>query len=635
MTLIVLVLPASSLGQGGISGAAFTTVNDDVDVTPADPGPHCLNGNPAVNCNIYTGKQYVWLNGGPLSASIEDGHYFFAVLSPGGQPDPNDDAPPKGNGDDANLSDDWDDYTDRDFTVGSGTIDYTGPHDFSENKVRLMPYDDTPNNGGVYILAICSLDRDGYPVNPRDCKYDAFKVKESETSDAAGLTVMKDAETAFDRTFTWDITKAVDKTLVNLSHASDTATFNYTVNVTHDSGSDSGWEVGGTISVANPNEDDVELVDVTDAVDNGGACVVSGGGNDGVDETIPAESSEEFAYTCSYTSAPAPADGMNTATATWPEQTLNVDGQDVTLPGDSATWLVGFDFDDPSLIDDCVDVSDDLYGDLGTVCSTDASPKTFTYSLTFPAPSAPPFCVNHTNTAAFITNTTGAEDSASQTVRVCRVIPPTGALTIGFWQNKNGQTIVKNYSGGSCQTLKAWLVQFNPFKDLTAGSCGNSPSLTKGANASGVVGYVYNVIKAAKCTSMTSTCNSMLKAQMLATALNVYFSAPALGGNRIGAPAPIGGLDIDLTLVCTMLDGSGGVGTCTGVYKNASAVFGGATHLTVLNMLLYMNSDGSAFGNGNPVASPGGSNWYLQNKAKQVCAKDAFDAINNRAAFLF
>ena len=48
-----------------------------------------------------------------------------------------------------------------------------------------------------------------------------------------------------------------------------------------------------------------------------------------------------------------------------------------------------------------------------------------------------------------------------------------------------------------------------------------------------------------------------------------------------------------------------------------------------------MNSDASAFGNGNPGASPGGSIWYLQNKAKQVCAKDAFDAINDRVAFLF
>lgn len=57
--------------------------------------------------------------------------------------------------------------------------------------------------------------------------------------------------------------------------------------------------------------------------------------------------------------------------------------------------------------------------------------------------------------------------------------------------------------------------------------------------------------------------------------------------------------------------------------------------LTIMNMLLYMNTDGSAFGNGNPVSSPDGSNWYLQNKAKQVCAKDAFDALNNGVAFLF
>jgi hypothetical protein len=48
--------------------------------------------------------------------------------------------------------------------------------------------------------------------------------------------------------------------------------------------------------------------------------------------------------------------------------------------------------------------------------------------------------------------------------------------------------------------------------------------------------------------------NPMLKAQMLAPALDVYFSNPGLGGNKINAPAPIGGLAIDLTNVC----GSGG-----------------------------------------------------------------------------
>src|SRR5438445_10432785 len=48
--------------------------------------------------------------------------------------------------------------------------------------------------------------------------------------------------------------------------------------------------------------------------------------------------------------------------------------------------------------------------------------------------------------------------------------------------------------------------------------------------------------------------NTMLKAQMLATALDVYFSDPALGGNKIGAPGPIGSDLIDLTKVCNMID---------------------------------------------------------------------------------
>jgi len=41
--------------------------------------------------------------------------------------------------------------------------------------MRLAPYGDTANAGGGYILAICSL-ADGYPVEPRDCKYDFFTV---------------------------------------------------------------------------------------------------------------------------------------------------------------------------------------------------------------------------------------------------------------------------------------------------------------------------------------------------------------------------------------------------------------------------------------------------------------------------
>ncbi len=224
--LLVLMLTAmlagTALANTPVKGAAFTTTNTTVDGTG-----HCKNGNEDVNCNIYDGKQYVWLNGGPSTAYVGDGNYFFAVLVPGGQADPNDGA-------DKNLSDDYDAYTNRTFSVSGGTVSYSGTHDFDSNKIRLMPYADTTNPGGVYILAICSL-ADGYPVNPSDCKYDAFKVQETEVQPGLPLTISKDANGAYDNTYTWTIAKSVDKTTVKQIGGS--ATFTYTVTVSGRPGS--------------------------------------------------------------------------------------------------------------------------------------------------------------------------------------------------------------------------------------------------------------------------------------------------------------------------------------------------------------------------------------------------------------
>src|SRR5206468_12328431 len=127
-------------------------------------------------------------------------------------------------------------------------------HDFDSNKIRLMPYDDTTNNGGVYILAICSLDN-GYPVSPSDCKYDAFKVKtgEEELPPAQELAVTKDAKGSNDNTFTWTISKDADKTLVK--QVGGSYTFTYTIKVTHDGGTISDIKVTGMIQVFNPNVD--------------------------------------------------------------------------------------------------------------------------------------------------------------------------------------------------------------------------------------------------------------------------------------------------------------------------------------------------------------------------------------------
>lgn len=188
-----LAVPANVFA---VSGAAYTTFNAHVDGASKDV---CKNS--AINCNIYGAKEYVWLNGGPTANGLgPDGDYFFAVLVPGGQPNPND-------GGAKNLSDDYDSYTNRTFTVTDGEVSaYSGTHDLDSGKnepgpgdpkpndvppyIRLFPYADTTNPGGVYIMAICSLEG-GYPVEPRDCKYDAFKVKKGKLDYSFYLHGMK------------------------------------------------------------------------------------------------------------------------------------------------------------------------------------------------------------------------------------------------------------------------------------------------------------------------------------------------------------------------------------------------------------------------------------------------------------
>lgn len=114
-----LLAHGAGAARSPVTGGVFTTVNAAV-----DGAGKCKNGNPAVNCNIYAGKPYVWLNGGPSANKLQpNGKYFFAVLEPGGQPDPND-------GGAKNLSDNFDTYANRTFTVTNGEVSgYSGTHD--------------------------------------------------------------------------------------------------------------------------------------------------------------------------------------------------------------------------------------------------------------------------------------------------------------------------------------------------------------------------------------------------------------------------------------------------------------------------------------------------------------------------
>jgi hypothetical protein len=647
---VVVIGGTSSFAN--VNGAAFTTDNPGFLETGPYTDQACTNGpshsSPSVNCNIYNDKRDVWINGGPSAGqnNLTDGTYFFVVLDPGGQRDPND-------GSAGNLSSPNDAYTNRTFTVSGGHVSlYGGTHLFDTvsggalgTLIQLAPYDDTANPGGVYILAICAVPDPvtGSPgVTPSDCKYDAFKVKEGATTPPAqDLDVQKGATPSFDREFSWTILKSVDQCGVNITTnvggcniSGTTKTLTYTVVVTKGTGVDGNWKVTGTITVTNPNDYPITGVTVTDAVDgqpNGGNCVVTGGAS----HTLAANGVEGLSYTCTYGQAPAASTQTNRATVSWDASNA--------LPNTSAEATAGIDWTNtkPTLIHNSVNVSDGITstipalpasgfdvgspsGDFPSGSLSDSYTFVYTRALTVQHD-----CLTVNNTASFTVTDpdSDADDSGSSSVRarVCRLPAQTGALTMGFWQNKNGQGIITGgtSAGGVCNS-GTWLRTFNPFADLSAS-----------ATCSQVATYVLNVIKAAKCSSTDKTCNTMLKAQDLATSLDVYFSDPALGGNQIGkfngkgnSQQPVGNFNVDLTQICNMIDGPSGSATCSGVYQNASSVFGNNSCLFVYktsettDILRYAASQSNV----------GGTSWYGQIKANQVLAKNVFDAINNTAA---
>lgn len=168
-----------------LSGAIFTTLPDGSEV----------------NFNHYASKDLVYLDGGPgvgapaTAAGLPDGTYVFQVTNPNGR---------------VLLS--TDNAECRQFTVSGGVITgvvatgcehLTGVDvDHNAVTVQLMPYDDTPNPGGVYkawatpladFLAGCAalgvadglsvVDCGRKPGNmhgfiPANSKTDNFKVKE-------------------------------------------------------------------------------------------------------------------------------------------------------------------------------------------------------------------------------------------------------------------------------------------------------------------------------------------------------------------------------------------------------------------------------------------------------------------------
>lgn len=354
---------------------------------------------------------------------------------------------------------------------------------------------------------------------------------------------------------------------------------------------DSAWTTSGTITVTNPNDwETVTVTSVTDAIDAslGGTCTVTGLT---AQNAVLAKGGGSLTlnYSCSYPTKPSSYTGTNTATATWDA------GAAHTTSG-SATGQAPVNFAMTKEVNKTVTVTDQAVvtgtttvasaKTLGTATwNADGTPTVFAYTNTYSVPKNG--CTSYTNTATI----TETGQTATAVVKVCG--PPwIGDGTIGFWQNKNGQAIITG--GAYTKTLvgtkyvnicnvTGWLRQFAPFQDLSAT-----------ATCTQVAAYVSTVLKAANASG--ATMNAMLKGQTLAAALNYYYTT--LEPRR---DAPLGSLS-----------------TMTFDISPWSGAFGGATTMTLMQMLSYASSQSNV----------GGSIWYAQVKTTQGLAKDAFAAIN-------
>ena len=406
----------------------------------------------------------------------------------------------------------------------------------------------------------------------------------------ADLTLTVSATPQFTRTFIWTIQKGVNKTLINnpgpVAHV-----------VIWETGFvDSGWQLSGVATVTNPNDWESIPVVLGDTVTGIGHCTFTGSSS----LTLAPGQSAPVSYVCTYPAFPNPASGTDTATANWDKNTyFTADG--------SATSSAGFTFTGPTnFVNKTVTLTESFNNQppvtLGSLTATMAKPWATAMFLESPALNFPASgCVNEPNSSSLLPTAL----TTSETITLCTSVK-SGAKSAGFWALYQGRSLILHgaSTGGVCN-VGTWLLNDAPFQDL-------SPT----ASCSQVQSYVTGVFSAS-----TSSVLAQLKTQALATALNVYFSDPALGGNTISAPSPIGNIYVDLTHVCVMKDGSTGMGLCNGTMGSSSNAFGGATQLTVAQMLSTSSS----------MSNAGGTVWYA-NSAIQELAKDAFDVVNNQKA---
>lgn len=306
------------------------------------------------------------------------------------------------------------------YALGTGTVSWTHDGTYltwsSTFGVDAVIVKGGPNaNAYVYDPPAESFGDDGLH-SPANASGDPAGISHIEFCYDYELVVTKTAQTSFTRTWDWSIVKVGDQSdLVLMPGQQYLVGYEVTVDAT---ATDSDWAVSGTITVLNPDPTLAATVTgVSDVVSPGIAATVDCG------VTFPHVLASGGTLVCTYGAGlPDGTARTNTATAT------------TTGPvqGDSGTAAVDFTTATMSEVDECIAVEDDLYGVLGDVCVADL-PVTFEYSQHV-GPFAECGEYTVTNTAAFVTDDTGATGDSQWTVDVTVPCDLGCTLTQGYWK---------------------------------------------------------------------------------------------------------------------------------------------------------------------------------------------------------
>ena len=257
------------------------------------------------------------------------------------------------------------------------------------------------------------------------------------TNEADAVTVTKDADPEFTRTYEWNVDKvATAPTTFPLDPGQTDYMQEYKVTVTNTGYTDSEFAVSGSISILNPTGHTVTINSVTDAIAGVGsdADVVCPG-------TFPQTLAAGATLVCTYSDdLPDGATRLNTAS-------VSLAGVTAAFTG---TASVNFSGQAPDAkVDECVVAKDEgelgNTDPLGTICETGTTPPTdgfnapHTFTYEFEVPTDAAACGEHTydNTATITTNDLGLTDTDGASITVTIECPVGCTLTQGYWKTHN------------------------------------------------------------------------------------------------------------------------------------------------------------------------------------------------------